>query len=433
MADHGLARAPTRRAVFFGWKVVGAAFVVAVFGWGLAFYGPPVFLHALHETRGWPVSLIGAAITTHFLVGAGLVVYLSDIHRRWGIAATTRAGALALALGIGAWALATQPWQLFAAALVSGAGWAATSGAAIAAMVGPWFKRRLGRALSLAFNGGSAGGILFTPLWVAAIDRLGFAAAAALAGIATLVVVWPLAGRYLRPTPERLGLAPDGDDAGAAPLPQATGAPITRRALLRDRRFVTLSGAAAPAMIAQIGLLALLVARLAGPLGDAGAAGAVSLMTACAIVGRLLVGLLPADMTWRRVASANVLVQACGVLLLWRGETAPLLLAGCALVGLGFGNLISIPPLIAQAEFERVDVGRVIALVTAINQALFSLAPGAFGALFDRTGGYGAPLLAAVGLQTLSAAIVLLGGQSGRVRRRARPAPGDRAGPRAPR
>jgi hypothetical protein len=29
---------------FYGWRIVGAAFVLAVFGWGLGFYGPPIYL-----------------------------------------------------------------------------------------------------------------------------------------------------------------------------------------------------------------------------------------------------------------------------------------------------------------------------------------------------------------------------------------------------
>jgi len=29
---------------FYGWRVVAAAFVLAIFGWGIGFYGPPVFL-----------------------------------------------------------------------------------------------------------------------------------------------------------------------------------------------------------------------------------------------------------------------------------------------------------------------------------------------------------------------------------------------------
>jgi hypothetical protein len=33
--------------VFFGWTVV-VAFIVAMFGWGVGFYGPAVFLNVLH-------------------------------------------------------------------------------------------------------------------------------------------------------------------------------------------------------------------------------------------------------------------------------------------------------------------------------------------------------------------------------------------------
>jgi hypothetical protein len=42
---------------FYGWTVVAAAFVVAIFGWGVGFYGPPIFLKAVQDTRGWPTSI----------------------------------------------------------------------------------------------------------------------------------------------------------------------------------------------------------------------------------------------------------------------------------------------------------------------------------------------------------------------------------------
>src|SRR5258708_6917549 len=108
--------------LFFGWKVVAAAFVAAVFAWGIGLYGPPVFVHALHAGRGWPVSTIAAAVTIHFLISAGFVIWLSDIHRRIGLAWTTRLGALGLGAGAVAWALADAPAHLFGAALITGAG-----------------------------------------------------------------------------------------------------------------------------------------------------------------------------------------------------------------------------------------------------------------------------------------------------------------------
>ena len=127
-----------RDALFFGWKVVGAAFVVAVLAWGVRFYGPSVFLKALHETRGWSISLISAAVTCHFLMGAATVTYLGDLHRRFGLAPVTAGGGVALAIGLTAWAHAAEPWQLFLATTITGFGWGLTSGAAINAMGTPW-------------------------------------------------------------------------------------------------------------------------------------------------------------------------------------------------------------------------------------------------------------------------------------------------------
>jgi MFS family permease len=141
-----------------------------------------VFLHVLHEERGWSVSLISSAITCHFLLSAGIVARLPTLYRRFGLAATTRAGGLAAGLGVLAWALAGDPWQLFPAALLSGAGWALTSGAAVNAMVAPWFERRRPAALSMALNGASVGGVLFAPLWALLISRLGFPLAAVIVG-----------------------------------------------------------------------------------------------------------------------------------------------------------------------------------------------------------------------------------------------------------
>jgi hypothetical protein len=136
-----------RPPAFFGWRVAWAAFAVAVFGWGVGFYGPPVFLHAVREARGWPVSLVSAAVTCHFLLGALAVANLAALHRRFGLVAVTRAGGAAAALGVLGWASAREPWQLFAATPLCAFGWAATGAAAINAMVSPWFDRRRPAAL----------------------------------------------------------------------------------------------------------------------------------------------------------------------------------------------------------------------------------------------------------------------------------------------
>ncbi len=110
---------------FFGWRVVAGAFVLAVFGWGLGFYGPPVYLHAVQEERQWSVVLVSTAVTVHFLVGAVVVANLPALYRRFGLPRVTKAGAVLLALGVVGWAVARDPWQLLVATLLSGSGWVA--------------------------------------------------------------------------------------------------------------------------------------------------------------------------------------------------------------------------------------------------------------------------------------------------------------------
>jgi hypothetical protein len=402
---------------FFGWRVVSAAFTVAVLAWGVGFYGPSVFLHSLHEIRGWAVTTISAAITCHFLFSAGIVARLPALHRRFGLVVATRAGGLASGVGVLAWACVAEPWQLFPASLLSGMGWALTSGAAINAMVAPWFERRRPAALSLAFNGASVGGVLFAPFWAILIGQIGFPWTAATVGAVMAAVVWWLAGAYLGATPANLGLRPDGAIAsGAEPTPCSAVVHIrpapAGTAIWRDRRFATLSIAFAFGLFAQIGLIAHLFSLLAPAMGEAGAGLTVSFATAFAVLGRTLFGmLLPASADRRVAAALNFSVQIAGsaALLAASGSSVPLLLLGCVLFGLGIGNLISLPPLIAQTEFPPAEVGQVVALVTAINQAVFAFAPVTLGVLRDEVVWVGAPIAVAMLVQIAAAAVVLMG------------------------
>jgi len=373
-----------RAGRFYGWRVVGAAFMLAVFGWGTGFYGPPVYLHAVRETRGWPLALVSAAVTVHFLIGAVAVANLPALYRRFGLAAITSAAAFSMAVGVLGWAIAATPWQLLLATLLSGVGWAGMSGAAVNAIVSPWFVRARPAALAMAYNGASIGGVVFSPLWVAAIGVLGFPAAAAAIGLVMALAVWLLARRIFSRTPHALGLMPDGDAPGApaeaVTLPGVR--PLPGALLWRDARFLTLAAGMAFGLFAQIGLIAHLFSLLVPALGEQPAGLAMSAATAFAIAGRTLVGwLMPVAADRRLVACASYAVQIAGsvAFVIAAGTSIPLLLLGVVLFGIGIGNATSLPPLIAQVEFVRDDVARVVALIVAISQAAYAFAPAAFG------------------------------------------------------
>lgn len=370
---------------FFGWRVVAGAFVLATFGWGLGFYGPPVYLHAVREAREWSVVLVSTAVTFHFLMGAVVVANLPALYRRFGLLAVTKTGAVLLALGILGWAVAAEPWQLLLATLLSGAGWVAMGAAAVNAIVAPWFVQTRPAALSMAYNGASIGGVVFSPLWVAAIAWLGFPLAATAIGIVMVVTTWLLANFVFARTPENMGQVPDGGVAAGPAATAVSSAPaLPGRLLWKDWRFLTLATAMAFGLFAQIGLIAHLFSLLVPALGDQMAGILMGLATASAIAGRTLVGWsMPPGSDRRLTACASHVVQIAGsvALVLAAGSDAVLLVAGVLLFGFGIGNTTSLPPLIAQVEFAKADVQRVVPLIVAIGQGTYAFAPAAFGAL----------------------------------------------------
>jgi Major Facilitator Superfamily len=261
----------------------------------------------------------------------------------------------------------------------------AMGAAAVNAIVAPWFVHQRPAALSMAYNGASIGGVVFSPLWVAAIAWLDFPIAATIIGAVMLLAVWLLSDLVFSRTPDSLGQMPDGAASSTATAAAAaTASSLPGSLLWRDRAFLTLALAMALGLFAQIGLIAHLFSLLVPALGEQAAGIVMGLATASAIAGRTAVGwLMPAGSDRRLFACASHVVQIAGslALILAGSENVVLLVAGVLLFGAGIGNTTSLPPLIAQVEFSRADAQRVVPLIVAVGQGTYAFAPAAFGAL----------------------------------------------------
>jgi hypothetical protein len=262
--------------------------------------------------------------------------------------------------------------------------------AAINAIVAPWFISARPAALAMAYNGGNIGGVVFSPLWAAAISAIGFPAAAAAIGLVMAISIWVLAELVFSRTPEQMRLMPDGDAPGArqASVTSSAAKPLPGSLLWRDLRFLTIAAGMALGLFAQIGLAVHLFSLLVPALGATQAGLAMGLVTVMAIIGRSLIGwAMPAEADRRLLAGASYAVQiaGCVAFIVAAGTSVPLLLLGVVLFGIGFGNGTWLPPLIAQFEFVGEDVPRVVALIVAISQATYAFAPVVFGMIREFT------------------------------------------------
>jgi predicted MFS family arabinose efflux permease len=387
-----------------GWRIVAVCFVVATFGWAFGFYGQSVYLAELHRQHGWPASLISAATTSFYLFGALLVVFVAETVRRFGPRNCLLAGTSAMAVAVVLMGQVSQPWQLYLADAVLAVGWAGTSLAMISNTLGLWFDRKRGMAISLALNGASFGGIVGVPLLVIAIDRYGFAHAMMVAAAVMVVLVMPVVLLFVGPPPSRASTGP-------AEVDDAPSSSEIRSRAFRDIGFLSVSVAFALVLFAQVGFIVHLIAFLDPVIGRSSATVAIAMLTAMAVVGRVLFSTVIDQLNQRLASALSFVSQALALAVIINFDNDMVLIAACAVFGFSVGNLITLPSLIVQREFDARSFGVLISLLTAITQVTYAFGPGVIGALRDLSGSYTLPFYGCIVLELVAAALVMIRGK----------------------
>ena len=392
-----------------GWRIVAVCFLVATFGWAFGFYGQSVYLAELHRIHGWPTSLISTATTFFYLFGALLVAFVSEAIRAFGPRNCMLAGVLVMASAVALIGQVAAPWQLYAVNALLAFGWAGTSLGMITNTLGLWFDSKRGMAISLALNGASFGGIVGVPLIVTAIGHFGFPDAMIAAAIVMVVLLVPVIVIFVGRPPDRTS------SAVASAAADAPSASRIRAQAFRDTAFLSVSIAFALVLFAQVGFIVHLISFLDPVIGREHAAIAVALMTAMAVVGRVLFSTVIDRLNQRLASAISFVSQAVALAVIINLQNDIALMAACALFGFSVGNLITLPALIVQREFDPRSFGVLVSLITAINQITYAFGPGVIGLLRDASGSYTLPFYGCIALELTAAALIMVRG------RRARP------------
>ena len=383
-----------------GWRIVAVCFLVATFGWGLGFYGQSVYLAELQRIHGWPASLISAGTTFFYLFGALIVVFVAEAMRAFGPRRCLIAGLFALACAAVALGQVRALWQLYLADALLAFGWAGTSLAMITNTVSLWFEHRRGMAISLALNGASFGGIAGVPLLVFAIGHLGFAMTMTVVALLIVALVIPIVAFSVGRPP----LQGRGPEAALASARQV------RKDALRDIAFLSIAIAFALVLFAQVGFIVHLIAFLDPVIGREHAALALSLLTIMAMVGRVLFSAVIDRFDQRLASALSFASQALALAIIINSRSEFLLIGACVVFGFSVGNLITLPSLIVQREFDSKSFGVLISLITAITQVTYAFGPGVVGALHDLSGSYTLPFYGCIALQLIAAVLIMVRG-----------------------
>ena len=391
--------------VFPGWWVVTGVFVMLLVNAGIGFYGLSVYLRALTVDQGFSLSAVSGATAGFFLVsglvGLAVASWMAEHDPRPMIAV----GALASGGSLVLLGQVEQVWQVYLVYAIFGAGFAASALVPGTTLVTRWFSRKRSIALSIASTGLSAGGVVLTPLVATLIDRHGLPAVAPWLGLALVLGVVPATALLLRPSPEALGLQPDGDPAPHPDAPPAFLGTLAVEAL-RTRFFAAVTLAHLLAMLAQVGGIAHLFNLVAERADPGLAKAALSLLAVSSLLGRLLGGWAAARTSMRGLALVLMAGQAAALIGLAATGSDLAILVLTVAFGLTVGNLLMLHPLLLAERFGVRDYGRIYSRSQLVAPLGVAVGPFAIGGLHDLLGGYGAAFTLA-GVASLIAAAVL--------------------------
>jgi predicted MFS family arabinose efflux permease len=199
--------------------------------------------------------------------------------------------------------------------------------------------------------------------------------------------------------------------AASSTAAEAPSASQIRAKAFRDAGFLTVSIAFALVLFAQVGFIVHLISFLDPVIGRAHAATAVALLTAMAVVGRVLFSTVIDRLNQRLAAAFAFASQAAALAIIIHSRDEMVLIAACGLFGFSVGNLITLPSLIIQREFDPRSFGVLVSLITAINQVTYAFGPGVIGLVRDASGSYTLPVYGCIALEVIAAALIMVRGR----------------------
>jgi len=381
--------------VFYGWWVVSASSLIALYAGGIIFYGFTAIFEPIANEFGWSYAQISLAASIRGVEMGLLSPLFGMLADRWGPRRLIFSGGVITALGLILLSYTTSLAMFYGAFVLVAIGISACSMTVLMIAVANWFKRRVGLASGIAASGFGFGGLL-VPVVVRLIDIYEWRMATIILAAGILATVLPLSLLF-RHKPEQYGCLPDGEvkgpiayNDGLAPLKTAE-AGVKAKQALRTRTFWHL----AFAFTWHSMLVNAVVTHIMPYLSSIGITRSISSLIATAnpllsIGGRLGVGWVGDKLDRKRVAAGALAMMAFGLFSFGYATSTEiwLLVPFLILFGIGYGGSIAMRPSLVREFFGRTSFGTIFGLLMGIGNLGGIIGPLLAGWVFDTWSSY---------------------------------------------
>jgi len=394
---------------FYGWFVVIAAFYSLMISSGLAFYAQAIFLDTFVRSHEFRVSDISAGTTVFFFSSGITGIIVSSLIQRYDIRWVMCIGALIFIITLYCLPYANTLPKVYIFFACLGIGFSGISILPVTTLIARWFVKKRAFMLSITQSGLSVGGMLLTPIMVTAFSDIGINATQSGKIMFPALLTLPLILFLIRPSPESMGLAPDGD----TPIPtndQPMNTGMSLKDAIRTRFFILVCVSSVFAMIAQVGGIAHIF-RWATERADLETATiTVSVMAFFSFSVRLIVGRFMDNAQLHITALAVYIVQTMTMFGFAYATGTTQVLFVTAVFGASIGLILMVQPLLLAKAFGLAEFPRLLSL----NQffVMFGVATGPLilGASYDFLGGYMIGYILIGFVSVLSCLILFLAG-----------------------
>lgn len=383
----------------YAWVTITFAIAGIAVADGASFWAIPLYIPAVSDDFEVRRVVIVGAFTAGNVASAAAGPFVGRYIDHHGARRVLIAGSVAMPAMLVLTSRATEPWQLWAGWMLTGASRALIMPLPYNWLMTRWFvgaRRRA--ALGVITIGFGLGGVLILPLLVAIEARIDWSAAMLASAGLVLVVESFVAWLVVRDRPELLGLRPDGAEVAGNTEVEEAESGFTVRLAVRTRTFWPLALGLMVFVIGQGAVIALALDFFESRSVSGGAA-VVSAIALIRTIARLPLGLsLARAERVHRLAMMVSLSQGLALVLLLTSTGGVGIVGFVLLWGLAGAFVPMLEPLLVSNAFGTRHFGAVsgtVRLVIIVGQIV---GPVGGAALFDATGSYDLPFsLYAVG------------------------------------
>lgn len=380
---------------FYGWWIVLATFTLAFLGFGISVHTFGVFTSFLSSELEWSRGDITLGVTFQAL---GIMLASPFWGRRVDTADVKKvilSATFLCSLSFLALALFLKLWLFYLCYFLIGTSIPGMIQIPANTLVTRWFEKRRGLAMGLTWVGSGLGGAVMVPLCFYFINTLGIRGCYLLLALILLVVIASVTLILVKPSPEAVGMHPDGSigiESGVLAATNSETADPRKLHLSQVLRNPVFWLLCIPNFLISLVMMGLQF-NLFPFLVDQGvtperASSYVSFALVLSVCGRVTGGYLLDRFQGKIIAMLFYSLILAGLLILLASDAWSAYLAFAVFFGLSTGVELDLMPYLTSEYFGTRNYGQIFSYIYIAFVAGAAVGPAMTGYLYDRMGSY---------------------------------------------